>query len=171
MQHRLDAFEKLGVSPPPPVMIINDQPVYAQGEVVDDRMRVIDREYAETMRKLERKEIVPLLKASFVDKEYSQEHKEVLFSGHASHYWWVIMEEIERFSFVTRRGRKAKVLISDYPKIAALAEKSVPVCEKLLEAKKAKTKHTTREILEFLETDYPSRALGFSWTLNCDENE
>ena len=62
MQRHFDAFDKLGMFPSP-VMVINDQPVYAEGEVVDDRRRTIDREYTETMRKLERKEIVPLLKA------------------------------------------------------------------------------------------------------------
>jgi hypothetical protein len=107
------------------------------------------------MRKLRRKEIVPLLKALFVREEYTPEYKEILFSGYASNYWWRIMEEIENFAFTTKRGRKAKVLISDYPKIAALAEKLVPVCEKLLETLEGKTKHTIKEVLEFLKTDYP----------------
>ena len=155
MQRCLDAFERLGIFPPPPVMIINDQLVYPHGEVVDERRRAIERDYAETMRKLERKEIVPLLRAFFIGKEYSQEHKEVLFSGRASHYWWEIMEIIERLAFATKKGRKVKVSINDYPTIALLAEQLVPVCKKLLEAQKAKTKDTTREILEFPKTDYP----------------
>lgn len=156
IQRRFDALEKLEVFPAPPIVIINHEVVYSENEVVDDRRRSIDREFAETMRKLERKDIVPLLRAFFIRKDYTQGHREELFGGHASHYWWEIMEEIEKFSFPTRKGLRAKVLMSDYPKIAALAEQLVPVCERLLEAEKSKTKRTTREILEFLKADYPT---------------
>jgi len=106
------------------------------------------------MRKLERKELVPLLSSFFLREGYTLEHKEELFSGYASHYWWQIMEEIERSVFFTRKGRKAKAALSDYKKIAALAEELVPVCDRLLTELKGGTKHTTREILEFLRTDY-----------------
>ena len=155
MQRRMENFDRIGVFSPPPILIINDEPVYPIGELVDHKHRAIDREYAESMRKLERKELVPLLKAFFIREGYTLEHKEELLSGYASHYWWQIMEEIEKYVFSTRKGRKPKALLADYGKIATLAEELVPVCEELLRRLEAETKHTIKEILEFLKTDYP----------------
>ena len=155
---RMTAFDKLGIFPPPPMMIINDQPIYMKGEQVEDRRRAIDREYAEMMRKLERKEIVPVLKIMFIRDGYTRQHATELESGMPSHLWWQIMEEIEKFVFLKKRGRRAKILTSDYPKIAALADELFPVCEQLLETLDGKTKHTIQEILGFLKMDHPKAA-------------
>ncbi len=155
IQRRMDQFDRIGIFAFPPIVIVNNEPVYPIRALIEDKHRAIDREYAESMRKLERKELVPLLKALFIREGYTLEHKEELFSGHASHYWWQIMEEVEKFVFHTRKGRKPKAALSDYKKIAALAEELVPVCEKLLGELESETKHTIGEILEFLRKDYP----------------
>jgi hypothetical protein len=151
----MEQFAKIGVLVTLPIMTINDRPVYHVGEEVDDRQRAIDREYAESMRKLKKKEIVPLLTSYFLREEYTEKHREELFSGHASQYWWQIMEEIEKFVFSTKKGRKARAELKDYGRIAQRAEELVPVCEELLGKVDGKTKNTAKEILEFLKKDHP----------------
>ena len=155
LERQMRQFEKIGYINPPPLTIINGMPVYAQGEVVSDKRRAIDREYAESMKKLERAHLVPLLTEYFIQDNYTAKHKEELFSGYASNLWWGIMEEIEKFVFQTKKGRKAKIILEDYGKISVLADELFPVIEKLLTELEGKTKHSVKEILEFLITDYP----------------
>jgi hypothetical protein len=65
------------------------------------------------------------------------------------------MEELEEHVFQVKKGRKAKAILADYKKIAALAEELVPVCEELLGKLEGGTKNTVREILEYVRKDHP----------------
>ena len=153
-ERRLNRFFDAGQFDPG-VILVNGVPVYPPGEVVDSRRRAWDREYADSLERLERNAIVPLLKAYFLSENYTKDHAEELFSGYASNLWWRIMEEIEKHVFLIKKGRKAKATLTDYKKIAVLAEELIPVCEKLLSQLEAKTKRSIKEILEFLKADYP----------------
>ena len=152
-ERRINRFFDSGMLPPP-LLLVNGNLVYPPEEIIDSRRRAWDREYVESLDRLDRKEIVPLLKTYFLRENYSKNHAEELFNGFASNLWWRITEEIEKHVFTIKRGRKAKAQLTDYNKIGALADELIPVCEKLLSQLEEKTKHSVKEILEFLKTDH-----------------
>lgn len=112
-------------------------------------------QFETSLQRRNRKRLLKLLKAQFVRNPILRAHERALLSlGDPAILRKGFLEVAKQFS--GGPGRTALIEVSEYQKLAAIAEELYPVILKLLQELDRGTKRTIQELLEFWQPDYPT---------------